>query len=86
MYYSTSDITRFFDKNEIGDKAPPSFWQKAIPAARELGFGLGEFTDDHICVITPSGKKIYYKGFKEQTSATTLGIVFSHAILSTQLH
>ena len=51
-----------------------------------MGFGVGEFSDNRIVVVTPDGEKKIYEGFKEKTSPVVLGIVLTHAILSTKLH
>jgi len=85
-YYDKDSVEQFFDENSVASKAPASFWKKAIPAAIEMGFGVREFNNDTIIVVTPQGTQKVYEGFKEPVSAVTLGIVLTHAILSTSYH
>tara|TARA_R100000655_G_scaffold19087_1_gene40066 strand:+ start:1170 stop:1433 length:264 start_codon:yes stop_codon:yes gene_type:complete len=85
-FYTTESVNSFFDENSVAAKAPKEFWLKALPAAVEMGFGVGEFSDDRIVVVTPDGEKKIYQGFKEKASPVVLGIVLTHAILSTKLH
>ena len=84
--YTPNDIEDFFDNNRIAASMPPSFWWKAIPAASEIGFGLGKINSNAITIITPEGKKLVYKGLKGPDSLTYLGIVLTHAILTTKHH
>ena len=86
-FYNAAKIQSFFNAHTSAlTEAPPSFWQKAIPAACELGFGVGEFSDDRIVIVTPEKERRIYQGFKQDATPTTLGIVLTHAILTTKLH
>jgi hypothetical protein len=84
--YKPDDVEGFFDNNNIASSMPPSFWWRAIPAASELGFGIGKINSNSITVVTPDRKKLIYKGLKGPDTLTYLGIVLTHAILNTKLH
>jgi len=84
--YTPNDIEDFFDKNKILASMTPSLWWKAIPAACEIGFGVGKIDSSTITIITPDHKKLIYKGLKGPDSLTYLGIVLTHAILTTKHH
>ncbi len=84
--YKPNDVEGFFDEHGIVPQMPPSFWWKAIPAASEIGFGIGKITSNAITVISPDRKKLIYKNLKNPDDMTTLGIVLTHAILTTKIH
>ena len=83
--YTPTDIDGFFKDNKVVPAMPPSFWWKAIPAASQMGFGIGKLKDNTITIFTPDHKKLVYKGLG-MDSLTYLGIVLTHAILTTKLH
>ena len=85
--YKPTDVNKFFKEQKVVPNMPPSFWWKAIPAATEIGFGIEAITEDTITVIAPDKKKLIYKHIKNADSdLTSLGIVLTHAILTSKLH
>ncbi len=69
--YKPNDVQEFFDEHKIVSQMPPSFWWKAIPAASQMGFGVGKITCSAITVITPDKTKLIYKNLKNPDDMTS---------------
>ena len=87
-YLDSSEVIGFFKSQSINTETTEEFWQKAIPAAEQLGFSFeANATRKLITIHTPppNQDRFVYGGL-DVTSQTHLGIAFAHAILSAKLH
>lgn len=85
-YLSTEDVIGFFKTQQIDTKTTEEFWQKAIPAAEEIGFTSERDPKRKMLTIhTPSKDRFMFGGLDAE-NRTHLGIAMAYAILNTDLH
>lgn len=85
-YLNTDDVIAFFKDKDIDTETTENFWQKAIPAAGELGFTHeGDRKRKILTIHTPAQDRLLFGGF-DSTNRTHLGIALAYAVLNTKLH
>lgn len=85
-YLNTDDVISFFKEQEIDTETTETFWRKAIPAARELGFTHEGDTKRKMLTIRTPTQDVFMFGCFEAANPTHLGIAMAYAVLNTKIH